>query len=155
MTDRAADEPVRLSWADRDEAARAEGRPHDGHSILPRGRAEGLAHWILGEFPDRFDLAIDPWPPATSAAAPPPTTEMPVPWIKLLGSLASLVEFASRHRTLAIALAAVAGELVLSTLAIHLPPGHVRTTSVVLLVLFSILIGYALPRPSGPAPETR
>lgn len=144
-----------MCWRDRDEVARAEGRAEDGHAILPRQDAEQLIHWLLRCPDERFDYSIDPcpWPPATSAAASPPTTETPVGWIKLLGFLASAAGFASKHRNLAIALAAVAGELVLSALAIHLPPGHPRTTSIVLLVLFSILIGYALPRPSGPAPE--
>lgn len=140
MTDR----PVRLSWRDRDETARAAGRAHDGHVLLPScRRAAALAVWILDHYADRFELSFDFSPPAPIAAAT-PTPEAPVGWIAVLGFLRSALGFLSRHRALLVGATAALVLFVLAVLAIALPTAHLRATPVVLLMAGSLLVGYAL-----------
>ncbi len=145
------DEPVRLTWTDRDETARAGGHAEDGHAILPRRDAEQLLHWLLRDGDDRFDFSIDTWPAAMSAAASTPTPEAPVGWLALLGFLSSVWGFLVKHRAVLAAAGVLLGFLVLAGLSIYLPTAHMRTIPVAALAIFALLVGFlvnVLPKPT-------
>lgn len=84
---------VRLTWRDTDETEIAEGRRNDGHAILPRGRAEDLVSWVLGEYGGRYELAIETWRPPVAAATPEPSMG------KLNAAARAVVGFAASHKS--------------------------------------------------------
>lgn len=131
----ADDDLVRLEWRDTDETEIAEGRRHDGHHVLPRGRAEGLIRWVHAEYGGRFELTTSPWRPATSA---PPTEEYRMFTAAFWLAIAEAVlGFLGTHLWAIFALLTV----VSMVLAIYLPTDHLRVYPALGVFLFSALLG--------------